>query len=81
MKARRGSACSLCENLVQVGDDIGRWLGSYVHASCREGAKASIVREELPTNREGLEHGLWAIARKQTLRPSVGKTRGIRSLT
>lgn len=36
MKARYASDCPLCRDGIAAGEEIGKWLGAYVHITCRE---------------------------------------------
>jgi hypothetical protein len=54
MKARRASRCTVCSDQIQVGDEIGAFLGKWVHAACKTAdiarrAKAAGAPKVLPT--------------------------------
>lgn len=36
MKSFYNNSCNLCEDRIQVGDEIARFLGKYVHVQCKQ---------------------------------------------
>lgn len=53
MKARRASRCTVCSDRIQAGDEIGAFLGKWVHATCKAAdiarrAKAAGAPKVLP---------------------------------
>jgi hypothetical protein len=54
MRARRASRCTVCSDDIQVGDEIGAFLGKWVHGACKAAdiarrAKAAGAPKALPT--------------------------------
>lgn len=81
MKAKFPGTCKQCDKPWYKDAEIARWLGSWVHKECMGQAVADRRSEgqvtTLPTQRGSIEK--WG-QQKQTLRPGVGHTRGIKPL-
>ena len=53
MRAKRSSRCTVCSSPIRPGDEIGAFLGKWVHTSCKEAdiarrAKAAGAPTEVP---------------------------------
>jgi hypothetical protein len=81
MKAKHAGTCMSCRQGIQVGAEIGRLLGKYVHQACKDRELAELRSqgsvEALPEHVTNARRA----AQRQNIRPHVGHTRGIRKVT
>lgn len=78
MRARKEGHCNLCDTPIEMGEDIGKWIREWVHATCKERAREALVVTSvtiLPESRWTADRKDWVTSAKIRRDMNVGKVR------